>query len=176
MLGRDAVPSARKSYWVELPTAPAARTRRTLEVMAELVRDSWRDPYVVMTARTAALERAAPHDKLGQAAGLLDFVRERCDYIEDPIGVEVLATPRRVLEDRCGDCDELTELYLSLCGAVGIPGQFCAVTWKPWDPEWRHVYAELELGRRLVAADPTVAGAPLGWAPGPSFRPMRVRP
>lgn len=169
----NAVPAA----WVDLPEAPRARTLATLELMAGLAREACRDAELVTLARQVALRGARPNDTAGQAAALLRFVQARCRYVMDPPDVEVLATPRQVLQSRAGDCDELATTLVALARCVGILGRFVSVTWHRQDPEWRHVYAELEIRPSVWAsADPSVEWLPLGQVARLGLRPMRVTP
>lgn len=167
----------RPSQWVDLPEAPRARTLATLGLMSRLVREACKDPEFVWEARQIALNGARAHDTAGQAAAILRHVQTHCRYILDPPDVEVLATPQETLRTRAGDCDELAGAVLGLARAVGIEGRFVAVTWDLLDPEWRHVYTELEVRPGVwAAADPTVTSLRLGQVHRPGVRPLRVQP
>lgn len=148
----------------ELPDDPARRTAWTLAKMAELALAGVGDPDLMLRARTFALGKGARVNLARQAQNLLDEVRRRVRYVRDPIDVEALASPRLVLEHGHGDCDELATLLASLAMNVGIPARFVAATPDAGDAEWRHVWVELQIGDRWLAADPTHDSAPLGWA------------
>lgn len=161
--------------YVELPEAPRARTLETLRLMAGLVREAVSDADLVLHARRVALSGGLGRE--GQASALLAWVQVAIRYVLDPWDVEVLATPARVLEERSGDCDESSTLLAALCRAVGIPVRFVAVTFDERDPEWRHVYCEIEVRPGVwYAADPTVPGLRLGSTGRRGLRAIRVMP
>lgn len=154
---------------VLMPDDPFARARWTLSEMIRLVREGLRDSEIVLLARRLVLEAGAGRDVVRQAAALLQAVRERVAYLEDPFDVEFIRSPRQVLEGGAGDCEEQTIALATLAASIGIPVRLVAARPSPEDPEWRHVWTELLIGSQWVAADASVPEAPLGWRPRPSF-------
>lgn len=88
-------------------------------------------------------------------------------YREDIAGVETLQTARTMLRNLeagipAGDCDDFTILIGSLAGSIGFVYRL-ATTQTRQRGYWSHVYPELLVSGRWMAADATNARAPLGW-------------
>lgn len=139
-------------------------TVSTLDRMASGTVAALGDPTIVQLARE--IVRGRERDAAAQASALLSWVRRSIAYIPDPVGVELVQTPRETLRREAGDCDDMAALLAALAGAVGVPGAFVAVATRPelgGVPD--HVYAELLCAGQWLGADPTVPGVPLGWRP-----------
>lgn len=63
----------------------------------------------------------AERDWEGEVGAIFDYVREHVRYTRDTAGVEVFRSPKRTLQLKIGDCDDLTILLGSLLQAVGYP-------------------------------------------------------
>lgn len=57
----------------------------------------------------------------GEVEAMYNYVRKHVRYTRDTTGVEVFRSPKRTLELKIGDCDDLTILLGSLLQAVGYP-------------------------------------------------------
>lgn len=112
------------------------------------------------------------HDYVGEVRALFMFVRDRVRYTRDPVGVELLQTPTRVLRERVGDCDDKSILLAALLRAVGHPARvaFRAIAANPFFPgQFSHVYVIARVGQREIPLDPTPPKARMGWEyPRPS--------
>lgn len=63
----------------------------------------------------------AERDWEGEIEAMFNYVRDNVRYTRDTTGVEVFRSPRRTLQLKIGDCDDLTILLGSLLQAVGYP-------------------------------------------------------
>lgn len=134
-------------------------SRQTLQRMRSLINKSLTDPLVIETARrlVAALP-ARDHD--GHARAIRTFLEERFQFVRDPRGVEMLATPRYLLTQIGrrymvqGDCDDAAILGCALAKAVGLKCRLIAVGFFQKDAPLSHVYA-IVFGRRWHNLDTT---------------------
>ena len=60
-----------------------------------------------------------PKDRLGEACALFRWVQKNVRYTRDILNLELLHTPRRMLELLAGDCDDMTILLGSMLRATG---------------------------------------------------------
>ena len=78
-------------------------TRRTVEHMRALIRAGVKDFYVRQKAIDVLLEkRVQAKDYLGEIRALFEWVQANIRYTKDPFRLEVLHSPRRMLELRAG--------------------------------------------------------------------------
>lgn len=121
---------------------------KTLERMAQNIRDSLRDPAVVEVAR-GIIARVAPRDCEGQARAIRAWTDKRFRFVRDPLGVELLETPSfhlaRIKKYGFvqGDCDDAATITAALGMAVGIPATLHAVAFFKPDAPFAHVYTVL---------------------------------
>lgn len=101
---------------------------------------------------------------------LLQFVRDRVRYQADPVDVEYVQSPRRMLDAiqrsgrTAGDCDDMAGLLAALAEAAGYPTRF-RVQGPPGD-DYQHIIVEAqEPAGAWVALDPTRRSGGLGVAP-----------
>jgi len=135
-------------------------TFKTLQEMRKLVLKASQNPMIYNLARYL-VQSIPSEDKYNRASRIFEFVRDYIDYVNDPLGTELLRSPEIVLKERNGDCDEKATLLASLYRAVGFPVAF--VVCGP-DPEhFKHVYVAVKVGNWWLTADPTVPWAYLGW-------------
>lgn len=145
---------------VETLAAGDAGVYQTLAAMRALVYDSAADPYVrawaVEIARTVP-----PRDGGALALAIRDFLVEHVTYLDDPVGVELVHRPARLLEEIharfyvTGDCDDVATLGAALGATVGLPSRFVVLSFGgPGDP-FAHVYAELFTGSAWLDLDTT---------------------
>lgn len=146
----------------------------TVRHMERMVREAIRNPLLVRAARSIVL--AVPSGSApAEVAAVRRFLAERVRFTRDPLGVETLTSPARMLEDvatdgmASGDCDEVATLGAALGMALGMPARFVLYAFDPGGP-WLHVFAELWDGTRWSELDTVreVQGIP------PDFRPART--
>lgn len=88
--------------------------------MAEIIRDSSRDPKIVGTAR-ALIRNLAPGDYASEAATLAHLVKQRVRYTGDPSGEDLYASPLVTLQQLAGDCNNKVLLFGALARSIGFP-------------------------------------------------------
>ena len=104
-------------------------------------------------------------DRHGEIRALFDWVRRNIRYTRDILGVELLHTPRRMLELKAGDCDDMTILLGAMLLSTGHPVRLALVGFRPHKPHsYSHIYPEAKVGKQWIALDATVK-QPMGWAP-----------
>lgn len=144
-------------------------TAKTLAHMRALIRQGVKDFYVRQKAIDILLDsRIRPKDYLGEIKALFEWVQREVRYTKDPFRLEVLHSPRRLLELRAGDCDDMSILLGAMLEAVGHPVRLVIVGPDPTRPAlFTHVYLEVFHRGRWIALDATMPHG-MGWAP-PSF-------
>ncbi len=138
--------------------------------MGALVREGAEHPVVRHFAEQA-VTGVHPRDLVGQAAAVRDWIAARVEYRRDPVAAEWLQTPWYVLRCQIArggtpqlDCDDLTDLSLSMLGSLGFPSEFRVVSTRP-DQRYNHVYGVLPIGREAWTLDLTRAWARPGAPP-----------
>jgi hypothetical protein len=139
---------------------------RTASHVKRLIRDGAKDFYVRQKAIDILLERGVrPKHYLGEIAALFEWVQRNVRYTKDPFRVEVLHTPRRMLELRAGDCDDMTILLGSMLESVGHPVRLVITGPSALRPRlFSHIYLEVNHRGRWIPCDATMPH-PLGWSP-----------
>ena len=93
-------------------------------------------------------------DWRGEVAAMYEYVRNNARYTHDPFEVELFQRPRRTLENKIGDCDDLTILLASLLQCVGYSVRVRVIGMKG-SRVFQHIYL-------LVGLPPT---NPAEWMP-----------
>jgi len=143
-----------------------AGTLVTARLIAEMIRDGAKD-FVV---RQKAIEIfrsfcVPPKDRWGEVCALFRWVRRHIRYTRDIYRVELLHTPRRMIELRAGDCDDMTILLGSMLVATGYPVRLVLTGFRPHKPHaYSHIYLQVLVRGRWVALDATM-DRPIGWEP-----------
>lgn len=88
--------------------------------MAEIIRESSRQPKIVQTAR-ALIRNLAPGDYASEAATLAHLVKQRIRYTGDPSGEDLYAWPAVTLQQQAGDCNNKVLLFAALARSIGFP-------------------------------------------------------
>ena len=145
--------------------------------MKRLAREGAKDPGVIQVA--SSLVRGLPqYDRVGEICALHGFVRDSIRYTNDPIDVELVRTPRAILEMEVGDCDDKSILLACLLRCIGRHARFIAIQMEG-QGGYSHVYVETPLGRlasgktRWVALE-TIKPVGVGWSPDNVTRRMVV--
>jgi hypothetical protein len=141
-------------------------TMRTASHVKRLIREGAKDFYVRQKAIDILLERGVrPKNYLGEIAALFEWVQRNVRYTRDPFRVEVLHTPRRMLELRAGDCDDMTILLGSMLESVGHPVRLVLTGPNAFRPRlFSHIYLEVNHRGDWIPCDATMPH-PLGWSP-----------
>ena len=141
-------------------------TLRTAAQVKRLIRAGAKDFYVRQHAIDVLLQRGVrPKDYLAEIAALFQWVQRHVRYTKDPYRVEVLHSPRRMLELRAGDCDDMTILLGSMLESIGHPVRLVLTGPDPSRPTlFSHIYLETQHQGRWIPCDATMPH-PLGWAP-----------
>jgi transglutaminase-like putative cysteine protease len=143
-----------------------AGTLATARLIAQMIRDGARDFYVRQKAIQIFREFGVPpKDRWGEVCALFHWVRDHIRYTRDIFRVELLHTPRRMLELQAGDCDDMTILLGAMLVATGHPVRLALVGFRPNRPHrYTHIYPEVKAQGRWIALDATM-NRPLGWMP-----------
>lgn len=143
-----------------------AGTRKTVELIADLVREGAKDFCVRQTAIEILMRHGVrPKDYLGEIDTLFEWVKRNVRYTRDIHRVELLHTARRMLELRAGDCDDMTILLGAMLMSIGHPVRLVLAGFRPQQPHlYSHIYPEVRLKERWLPIDATVS-RPIGWAP-----------
>ncbi|MDI1445937.1 transglutaminase domain-containing protein [Polyangium sp. 6x1] len=112
--------------------------------------------------RWAAVFQKLPLEQ--RPAAILKFCQYAIDYVRDPRR-EVLEDSAVTLMRGYGDCDAKARVFVTLCRACGVIARE-----KPVRPaeDFPHILAEVYLGGRWCAVDPTILNSsidriPPGW-------------
>lgn len=146
-------------------------TAATARLLARLIDRGSRDFYVRQKAiQILRAARVPPRDRRGEVAALFEWVRGNVRYTRDIWKVELLHSARRMLELRAGDCDDMTILLGAMLQSIGHPVRLVLAGYRPDRPSlYTHVYPEVNVGGRWLAADATLP-RPLGWPPRALWR------
>jgi len=88
-------------------------------------------------------------DKLSQMAAIYAWFLKNWSYVNDPIEVELVKDPERLLEEiekhgkALGDCDDASTFLVAACRTIGIPATFSRVGFdkNQLGDNYSHVYA-----------------------------------
>lgn len=143
----------------------------TARIIAQMIRDGAKDFYVRQRAiQIFRLYSVPAKDRFGEINSLFDWVRRNIRYTRDIFRVELLHTPRRMLELKAGDCDDMTILLGSMLVSTGHPVRLVLVGFRPHRPHvYSHIYPEVLVDSRWLALDATMP-RPIGWAPPALWR------
>jgi hypothetical protein len=141
-----------------------AGTRKTLQLMAALVRQGRENPAI--RAQALALVSGLPQkDYLNECRRIHAFVLDAVRYVRDPRGVETLHTAEQLLQQRTGDCDDKSILAASLLETIGHKTRLVAIGLNP--KGFCHVFPEVNVRGRWYPVETTEQ-----WA----FGEMRLTP
>jgi hypothetical protein len=143
-----------------------AGTRRTVDHIIHLVKEGAKDFCLRQTAINILIENhVPPKDYFGEIQTLFEWVKQNVRYTRDIHRVELLHSPRRMLELRAGDCDDMTILLASMLKSVGHPVRLVLVGFNPRKKTlFTHIYLEAFCKDWWIPLDATV-NRRLGWAP-----------
>jgi len=139
--------------------------RKTVRFMGRLAREALTDPLTVETAALIVNGSSEPGE---MASRIREFLVEYVRFVPDPVGQELIRSPRFMLERvrshgfASGDCDDVATLGAALGMCVGLPARFVLLSFSPLEP-FSHVYAEIANGCCWTELDTT---APAQFPPG----------
>lgn len=141
-------------------------TRRTVAHVRSLIQGGARDFYVRQKAIDIMLARGVrPKNYRGEIEALFEWVQRHVRYTKDPFRVEVLHSPRRMLELRAGDCDDIAILLGAMLEAIGHPVRLVLTGSDFTRPQlFSHIYLEVFCRGQWISLDATMP-YPMGWAP-----------
>jgi transglutaminase-like putative cysteine protease len=135
---------------------------QTLAKMRSLANAALRDPIVIEMARRIVEDAGVlGRNEAGKFEAIRQWMTERVQFLPDPVGVELLSTPRYMIdairrsEFVSGDCDDAAILGAALGKAVGLPAKFRALAFGA--PTWpfSHVYTLLLVRGQWANLDTT---------------------
>jgi len=151
-----------------------AGTDATVRVMRAMIEDGKRDQIVRQLAEQILRRYGVPRYRyVAELASLHDWVRRNVRYTKDPHEVEYIQTPRRLLQTRMGDCDDMAVLLGSLSEVVGHPVGIKVVSRDP-NRNFHHVYPVAEVDGREYSLDASVP-FPFGYQ-SPDIKKQKVFP
>jgi hypothetical protein len=143
-----------------------AGTLRTIEHVIDLIRQGARDFQVRQTAIAILRQRGVrAKDYLGEIKALFEWVQQHIRYTRDPFRVEVLHSPRRMLQLRAGDCDDVSIVLGAMLESIGHSVRLVLTGTDPLAPDrFTHIYVEAFHRGRWLPLDATMPHA-MGWSP-----------
>lgn len=161
-------------YQYKIKTIPdgLAGTRATVANMRTLVKAGTENPEIRRLA-TEIVKEVPEKNRAAEAAALLDYVKTAVRYTRDPVELELLTPPEKLIQVGHGDCDDMAILLASLLRAIGIKSRFALISTRRSGP-YQHIFVEAQTSRGWMALDPTVKEKPPGWSPPGYVRRMAV--
>ena len=154
---------------IEPLAAGDAGTSQSIGTMRALVETDRTNP-AIRRAVLEALQGAPERNPRAEVPALLAWMRERVRFVRDPVDVEYIQTPARMLGEirahgqAAGDCDDQATLFATLAEAAGYPTRF-VVQGRDAGP-YSHVIVEVaDESGAWAPVDPSQRGAGLGWKP-----------
>lgn len=133
---------------------------QTTGKMRGLVNGALTDPLVIETARSV-VTFCNSRDYDCRAQQIRSWLAEHFQFINDPYGVELLSTPRYLLNAIAtrgyaqGDCDDVSILAATLGKAVGLRAKFVLVGFEGPRAPFRHVFTILRGSKSWYSMDVT---------------------
>lgn len=102
-------------------------------------------------------------EKLGTLENIYYFVRNRIEYIDEPI--DKWNKPSKTLERGCGDCDDMALLLASMLLSVGYDAWVRIATIKTDNSIMDHAYVIVRVGIDWIELDPACKNCKPGERP-----------
>lgn len=124
---------------------------QTMKKMQEL---AIRDSKSQMIQEIANKIKSCCSYKMAKSA--YDIVVSMIKYVSDPQGLEYVRAPIHCLQEKKGDCDDMSCLYASIMKSLDIPVMFKAIAWRRH--EYTHVYCLIYCDKiqKWIVADPVI--------------------
>jgi len=147
---------------------PYSDTTGTVARMMELARGPRGELSLRLRMTVEGIVRyVQPRDRLSQLAAIYDWFDKHFRYVNDPLGVELVKDPERLLEEiaehgvAVGDCDDASTFLYAAPRTIGIPTEFTRANFKAGQ-SYSHVFAMAQDQHgRWIVLDP-VAGPKTG--------------
>lgn len=116
-----------------IPVAEGRRGIAWIVATCNRLKDFYGAQPLMRTVALQIIGRVGDHDQTAQLARLVEFVRAAVVYVADPIDLEFIQTPDRLLHEiftqgsTRGDCDDHCVLLAALAQAVGLPCEIVGV-------------------------------------------------
>lgn len=141
----------------------------TLGYMQRMALDGSKD-LEVRSAAIEALDRygAPAHAPVAALGAIHRYIQDQIRFVPDPVGAQMVQSPRATLEFRAGNCAQRATLLAAMARSVGIPAdiRFRVAALNPRAPRsFSHVYVVANAGGREIPLDPTYPGMPPGAEP-----------
>lgn len=137
--------------------------RVTLKCMVKLARMYKSDVDIIDLARKIITQPQVITGTADRIRALQRYVRDKISYVPDPLGQELVQTPKRTLDIKTGDCDDKSVLLASLLLSIGIPARFFAVGLN--GGPYSHVLVQARCGKSWVDLETILPGIEAGWSP-----------
>lgn len=138
----------------------------TLKGMVEAIQGSRGEASLLVRSVTEqVIGKLTPKDYVGEIVAICNWVAERVHYTNDPLHVELLKDPQRLVEEIVargharGDCDDIACLIATMCSQVGRHAQLVVAGFGSRG-SFSHVFARVQdpKSSRWIVCDP-VAGS-----------------
>jgi hypothetical protein len=139
--------------------------------------DKASEDIVVRKVAEAIVKKVEPRDYEGEARAIHDWVKKHIRFTRDPLGVELVKTPRRLLMDYAAerkagrpglilcDCDESSLLLAALLRSIGHNAMIVLVDASPLSTSLSHAIVKGEVSPGRWTWMETVKDMPMGWVP-----------
>src|SRR5688572_8077508 len=135
-----------------------AGTLATANLIGKIIRSGAKD-FVVRQHAIKIFRQfcVPPKDRWGEICALFRWVQRNVRYTRDIFRVELLHTPRRMIELRAGDCDDMTILLGAMLLSTGHPVRLALTGFRPNRPHiYTHIYPEVQVSGRWIPLDATM--------------------
>jgi transglutaminase superfamily protein len=141
----------------------------TLGYMQRMAIEGSKDLEVRSAAVTALDRYGAPaHAPEAALGAIYRFIQDRIRFVPDPVGTQMVQSPRATLEFGSGNCAQRATLLAAMARSVGVPAdlRFRVAALNPRFPSgFSHVYVVANVGGKQIPLDPTYPGIPPGAEP-----------
>lgn len=139
-----------------------AHVQATVRKMAELAR-AGQHTYAIRNLATRITHEVPSKSPTAEIFAIYKWVRDHIRYRHDPNELEWVQAPWRTVQEKAGDCDDLTTLIAALCGSLGHRWQFRTVGATP--TRQQHVQAQVHDKQRWIDLDPVLEPTQATTAP-----------
>lgn len=154
-------------YDVSMVSGESIDIDERVSLMIDQVLDSRSQKKVYQILGTIVKDLPA-RDWNAEVAAIFHWVQQNVRYTRDPSGIELFRTPRAVLSDGIGDCDDMAIMLAALLMAAGYRCRFRVVGFTEGSYEHVYVAAGIPPGEpneepeKWLPLDPSQPNEP-GW-------------
>lgn len=154
-------------YDVSMVSGEAIDIDERVSLMIDQVLDSRSQKKVYQILGTI-VKRLPARDWDAEVASIFHWVQQNIRYTRDPNGIELFRTPRAIISDEIGDCDDMAIMLAALLMAAGYRCRFRVIGLTEGSYEHVYVVAGIPPGEpneepeKWVPLDPTQPYEP-GW-------------